>query len=89
MSLISRSTNYSNNVNLYNELNDSINEIDVFVSGNKSKKDVREKDIETISDRLGVAARGLNSSKPLIRETKHLTAYNSPIEDIFDKYVPL
>ena len=34
-------------------------------------------------------ARGLNSSKPLIRETKHLTAYNSPIEDIFDKYVPL
>ena len=43
MSLISRSTNYSNNVNLYNELNNSINEIDVFVSGNKSKKDVREK----------------------------------------------
>ena len=34
-------------------------------------------------------ARGLNSSKPLIRETKHLTSYNSPIEDIFDKYVPL
>ena len=62
MSLISRSTNYRNNVNLYNELNNSINEIDVFVSGNKSKKDVREKDIETISDRLGVAARGLNSS---------------------------
>ena len=62
MSLISRSTNYSNNVNFYNELNNSINEIDVFVSGNKSKKDVREKDIETISDRLGVAARGLNSS---------------------------
>ena len=26
------------------------------------KKDVREKDVETISDRLGVAARGINSS---------------------------
>ena len=62
MSLISRSTNYNNNVSLYSELNNSINEIDVFISGNKSKKDVREKDIETISDRLGVAARGLNSS---------------------------
>ena len=39
-----------------------INDIDVFVSGNKSKKDVREKDIETISDRLSVAVRGFNSS---------------------------
>tara|TARA_B100000989_G_C19342136_1_gene385436 strand:- start:369 stop:704 length:336 start_codon:yes stop_codon:yes gene_type:complete len=62
MSLISKSTNYSKNINLYNELNNSIYEIDVFVFGNRSKKDVREKDVETISDRLSVAARGLNSS---------------------------
>ena len=47
---------------MYNKLNKSINVIDVFISGNKSKKDVREKDVETISDRLSVAARGLNSS---------------------------
>jgi hypothetical protein len=39
-----------------------INTIDVFVSGNKSKKDIREKDTETISDRLSVAVRGINSS---------------------------
>ena len=29
---------------------------------NKSKKDVREKDVETISNRLSVASRGINSS---------------------------
>ena len=39
-----------------------INMIDVFVSGNKSKKDIMEKDTETISDRLSVAVRGINSS---------------------------
>ena len=46
----------------YNNIQNKINDIDVFVSGNKSKKDVREKDIETISDRLSVAVRGFNSS---------------------------
>ena len=62
MSLISRSTNYNNNINLHNKIKNSVSEIDVFVSGNKSKKDVMEKDVETISDRLGVAVRGINSS---------------------------
>ncbi|MAT79986.1 MAG: glycosyl hydrolase, partial [Flavobacteriales bacterium] len=62
ISLISRSINYSNNINFHDEIKKSINEIDVFLSGNKSKKDVMEKDIETISNRLGVATRGINSS---------------------------
>jgi len=62
VSLISRSINYSNNVNLHDQIKKSINDIDVFVSGNKSKKDVMEKDVETISNRLGVAVRGINSS---------------------------
>ena len=62
ISLISRSSNYQSYVESYNNIQNKINDIDVFVSGNKSKKDVREKDIETISDRLSVAVRGLNSS---------------------------
>ena len=62
ISLISRTSNYQSYVELYNNIQNKINDIDVFVSGNKSKKDVREKDIETISDRLSVAVRGFNSS---------------------------
>ena len=62
LSLISRSSNYKSYVDSYNNIQNKINKIDVFVSGNKSKKDVREKDIETISDRLSIAVRGLNSS---------------------------
>ena len=47
MSLISRSINYNNNVDLYNEIKNSLSEIDVFVSGNKSKKDVDTLNLET------------------------------------------
>ncbi len=62
ISLISRTSNYQSYVELYNNIQNKINDIDIFVSGNKSKKDVREKDIETISDRLSVAVSGFNSS---------------------------
>ena len=62
LSLISRSTNYQSYVVLQNNVKNTINEIDNFLSGNTSKKDVREKDIETISNRLSVAVRGINSS---------------------------
>ena len=61
-SLISKTSNYKLYVENYNQIKEMINTIDVFVSGNKSKKDIREKDIETISDRLSVAVRGINSS---------------------------
>ena len=62
LSLISRSTNYQSYVVLQNNIKNTINEIDNFLAGNTSKKDVREKDIETISNRLSVALRGINSS---------------------------
>ena len=62
LTLISRTKDYQSFVDLYNSIQNNINKIDVFISGNKSKKDVREKDIETISDRLSVAVRGFNSS---------------------------
>ena len=61
-SLISKTSNYKSYVENYNQIKEMINMIDVFVSGNKSKKDIREKDIETISDRLSVAISGVNSS---------------------------
>ena len=61
-SLISKTSNYKSYVENYNQIKEMINMIDVFVSGNKSKKDIMEKDTETISDRLSVAVRGINSS---------------------------
>ena len=61
-SLISKTSNYKSYFDNYNQIKEMINMIDVFVSGNKSKKDIREKDIETISDRLSVAISGVNSS---------------------------
>ena len=61
-SLISKTSNYKRYVENYNQIKEMINMIDVFVSGNKSKKDIMEKDTETISERLSVAVRGINSS---------------------------
>ena len=60
---------------------------DGFIIENRYKREL----VEIMEDKWQKHwnARGLNSSKPLIRETKHLTAYNSPIEDMLDKYVPL
>ena len=73
-----------------NSIQNNINKIDVFVSGNKSKKDVREKDIETISDRLSVAVRGFNSSygptkmhiMSLSKAKSLILEYNDMIEDL-------
>ena len=62
ISLINKSSNYKDYISQQNAIQKSINQIDVFISGNKSKKDVREKDVETISNRLSVATRGINSS---------------------------
>ena len=62
ISLINKSSNYKDYISQQNAIQKSIDKIDVFVSGNKSKKDVREKDVETISNRLSVATRGINSS---------------------------
>ena len=62
ISLINKSSNYKDYISQQNAIQKSINQIGVFISGNKSKKDVMEKDIETISNRLSVATRGINSS---------------------------
>ena len=62
ISLINKSSNYKDYISQQNDIQKSIDKIDAFVSGNKSKKDVREKDVETISNRLSVATRGINSS---------------------------
>ena len=62
ISLINKSSNYKDYISQQNDIQKSINQIDAFISGNKSKKDVREKDVETISNRLSVATRGINSS---------------------------
>ena len=62
ISLINKSSNYKDYISQQNSIQKSINQIDAFISGNKSKKDVREKDVETISNRLSVATRGINSS---------------------------
>ena len=44
------------------ELRDHMNSIDVLLYGNKSKKEIMEKDVPQISQRLGIAKRGLNHS---------------------------
>jgi len=44
------------------KLRDHMNSIDVLLSGNKSKKEIMEKDVPQISQRLGIAKRGLNHS---------------------------
>ena len=61
ISLINKSSNYKDYISQQDVIQKSIDKIDAFVSGNKSKQDVREKDVETISNRLSVAARGINS----------------------------
>ena len=75
---------------LYSMDENNIIKIDVFISGNKSKKDVREKDIETISDRLSVAVRGFNSSygptkmhiMSLSKAKSLILEYNDMVEDL-------
>ena len=62
ISLINKSSNYKDYISQQNSIQKSIDKIDAFIFGNKSKKDVREKDVETISNRLSVATRGINSS---------------------------
>lgn len=44
------------------ELRDHMNSIDVLLYGSKSKKEIMEKDVPQISQRLGIAKRGLNDS---------------------------
>ena len=88
--LISRTNNFQGSVDLYNNIQNNINKVDVFVSGNKSKKDVREKDVETISDRLSVAVRGFNSSygptkmhiMSLSKAKSLILEYNDMVEDL-------
>ena len=62
ISLINKSSNYKDYISQQDVIQKSIDKIDAFVYGNKSKQDVREKDVETISNRLSVATRGINSS---------------------------
>ena len=55
---------YINNIdtdllNKLKELKDYMNLTDVLLYGNKSKKEVMEKDIPQVSERLGIAKRGL------------------------------
>ena len=90
LTLISRTNNFQGSVDLYNNIQNNINKVDVFVSGNKSKKDVREKDVETISDRLSVAVRGFNSSygptkmhiMSLSKAKSLILEYNDMVEDL-------
>ena len=90
LTLISRTKDYQSFVDLYNSIQNNIIKIDVFISGNKSKKDVREKDIETISDRLSVAVRGFNSSygptkmhiMSLSKAKSLILEYNDMVEDL-------
>jgi hypothetical protein len=44
------------------DLRDHMNSIDVLLYGNKSKKEIMEKDVPQISQRLGIAKRGFNDS---------------------------
>ena len=90
LTLISRTKDYQSFVDLYNSIQNNIIKIDVFISGNKSKKDVREKDIETISDRLGVAVSGFNSSygptkmhiMSLSKAKSLILEYNDMVQDL-------
>ena len=61
-SLISKTSNYKSYSLSYSNILSLIQDIDVFVSGNKSKMDIREKDVETISDRLYVAYTDIDNS---------------------------
>ena len=61
-SLISKTSNYKSYSSSYSNILSLIQDIDVFVSGNKSKMDIREKDVETISDRLYVAYTDIDNS---------------------------
>ena len=90
LTLISRTNNFQGSIDLYNNIQNNINKVDVFASGNKSKKDVREKDVETISDRLSVAVRGFNSSygptkmhiMSLSKAKSLILEYNDMVEDL-------
>ena len=61
-SLIYKTSNYKSYSSSYSNILSLIQDIDVFVSGNKSKMDIREKDVETISDRLYVAYTDIDNS---------------------------
>ena len=56
-------------LNKLNELKDQMNLTDVLLYGNKSKKEIMEKDISLVSERISIAKRGFygNSYGP----TKH------------------
>ena len=56
-------------LNKLNELKDNMNLIDVLIYGNKSKKEIMEKDIPLVSERISIAKRSIsgNSYGP----TKH------------------
>ena len=61
-SMILKSSNYESFRAISKDIVDAIFDLDVYVSGNKSKKDVMEKDFQTISARLQVASRGVGNS---------------------------
>ena len=61
-SLIYKTSNYKSYSSSYSNILSLIQDIDVFISGNKSKMDIREKDVETISDRLYVAYTDIDNS---------------------------
>ena len=94
---IMNSPSYDNNDKKhkeYVELTDLVNKAETFLNGNKSKKDIREKDFLTISDRISVAVRGVNSSygfthmhKESLNKAKLLIAdFANKIESINRKY---
>ena len=73
-------------LNKLNELKDQMNLIDVLLYGNKSKKEIMEKDISLVSERISIAKRGFygNSYGP----TKHHMDSFDIAKDQWDSILP-
>ena len=73
-------------LNKLNELNDQMNLIDVLLYGSKSKKEIMEKDITLVSERISIAKRGFygNSYGPT---KQHMDSFGIA-KDQWDSILP-
>ena len=89
--------NINDKYNQYIKLRELINLCEVYLNGNKSKKDIREKDFQSIGDRLSVAIRGVNSSYGFTKMHKEslgkaailVEKYGEMLDNIKKEYVVL
>ena len=89
--------NINDKYNQYIKLRELINSCEVYLNGNKSKKDIREKDFQSIGDRLSVAIRGVNSSYGFTKMHKEslgkaailVEKYGEMLDNIKKEYVVL